>query len=88
MTSGGQCVMTPGTALMLLWSAGSWDMHTLEVSISALCYSVAQLIFLFLSFFASMYVQLAGHTAMPALVLAVETFSWMMSSVAQVLASY
>ena len=33
MTSGGQCVMTPGTALMLLWSASSWDMHTLEVSV-------------------------------------------------------
>ena len=33
MTSGGQCVMTPGTALMLLWSAGSWDMHTQEVSL-------------------------------------------------------
>ena len=32
MTSGGQCVMTPGTALMLLLSASSWDMHTLEVS--------------------------------------------------------
>ena len=26
MTSGGQCVMIPGTALMLLWSVGSWDM--------------------------------------------------------------
>ena len=32
MTSGGQCVMTPGTTLMLLWSASNWDMHTLEVS--------------------------------------------------------
>ena len=32
MTSGGQCVMTAGAALMLLWSADSWDMHTLEVS--------------------------------------------------------
>ena len=31
MTSGGQCVMTPGTTLMLLWSASNWDMHTLEV---------------------------------------------------------
>ena len=30
MTSGGQCVMTPGTALMLLWSASNWG--TLEVS--------------------------------------------------------
>ena len=32
MTSGGQCVMTTGTALMLLWSASSWDMHTQEVA--------------------------------------------------------
>ena len=32
MISGGQCVMTPGTTLMLLWSASNWDMHTLEVS--------------------------------------------------------
>ena len=32
MTSGGQCVMTCGTALMLLWYANSWDMHTPEVS--------------------------------------------------------
>ena len=38
MTSGGQCVMTTGTALMLLWSANNWDMHTLEVSLlSDLC---------------------------------------------------
>ena len=27
MISGGQYVMTCGTALMLLWSAGSWDME-------------------------------------------------------------
>ena len=31
MTSGEQCVMTPGTTLMLPWSASSWDMHILEV---------------------------------------------------------
>ena len=31
MTSGGPCVMTTGTTLMLLWFASSWDMHTLEV---------------------------------------------------------
>ena len=31
MTSGGQCVITHGTTLMLLWSANSWDMHSLEV---------------------------------------------------------
>ena len=35
MTSGGQCVMTTGTTLMLLWSANNWDMHTLDVSILA-----------------------------------------------------
>ena len=35
MTSGGQCVMTTGTALMLLWSASNWDMDTLEVSVHA-----------------------------------------------------
>ena len=33
MTSGEQCVMTSGTALMLLLSANNWDMHTLEVSV-------------------------------------------------------
>jgi len=33
MISGGQCVMICGTALMQLWSASSWDMHTQEVSI-------------------------------------------------------
>ena len=37
MTSGGQCVMTPGTVLMLLWFASSWDMHTLEVSMLYAC---------------------------------------------------
>ena len=36
MTIGGQCVMTPGTALMQLWSANSWDMHTLEVRLSSI----------------------------------------------------
>ena len=33
MKPGEQCAMTPGTALMLLWSANSWDMHTQEVSL-------------------------------------------------------
>jgi len=33
MISGEQCVMTCGTALMLLWSASSWDTLTLEVSL-------------------------------------------------------
>ena len=32
MTSGGQCVMICGIALMLLWFANSWGMDTLEVS--------------------------------------------------------
>ena len=32
MTSGGQCVMIYGTALMLLWCANSWDMLSQEVS--------------------------------------------------------
>ena len=32
MTSGAQCVMTIGTSMMPLWSANSWDTHTLEVS--------------------------------------------------------
>ena len=33
MARGGQCVMTSGTALMPLWSASSWDIHTLEVGV-------------------------------------------------------
>ena len=32
MTSGGQCVMTPGTTMMLLWSANNWDMNMLVLS--------------------------------------------------------
>ena len=31
MTSGGQSVMTVGALLMQVWSADSWDMHTLDV---------------------------------------------------------
>ena len=31
MTSGEQCVMTVGALLMQVWSADSWDMHTLDV---------------------------------------------------------
>ena len=34
MTSGGQCVMTCGTKLMLQWSASNWDMLTQEASSS------------------------------------------------------
>ena len=30
--SGGQCAMTLGVVLMLQWSAGNLDMHTLDVS--------------------------------------------------------
>ena len=41
MTSGGPSVMTAGAALMLQWSASSWDMHTLEVSGSAQNVSVS-----------------------------------------------
>ena len=33
MTSGEQCVMTTGIALMLQLCANNWNMHTLEVSI-------------------------------------------------------
>ena len=40
MTSGGQYVMTAGTALMQLWSVNSWDMRTLEVSAITLNVSV------------------------------------------------
>ena len=32
MTSGGQCVMTTGIAMMLLWSAGNLVIVTAEVS--------------------------------------------------------
>ena len=49
MTSGGQCVMTPGTTPMLLWFASSWDMHTLEVgrfyrSMSGSCHLTLMLV--------------------------------------------
>ena len=33
MTSGGQCVVTSGQALILQLYVNSWDIHTLEVSI-------------------------------------------------------
>ena len=83
MTSGGQCVMTYGTALMLLWSASNCDMNTLEVGIHVL-------VWLAISHSLPMcvIVQVAGHTAMPTLVLAVDQSSWMMFSVLQVPASY
>ena len=40
ITSGGQCVMTAGIALMPQWSANNWDMHTPEVSASAVFYEL------------------------------------------------
>ena len=41
MTSGEQCVMTIGAALMRLWSVDSWDMQPLEVgpNISAVSFT-------------------------------------------------
>ena len=58
-------------------------MHILAVSMFGWFVSVAQLTDL-----ASMsHLQLVERIAMPTLVLALETFFWMMSSVAQVLAS-
>ena len=36
---GEQCVMIFGVVLMLLWSAGSWDMPTLDVSLPYCCTS-------------------------------------------------
>ena len=43
VTSGGQCVITPGTSMMPPWSANSWDTHTLEVGASAILRRVEQL---------------------------------------------
>ena len=83
MTSGGQCVMTAGAVLMLLSSANSWDMHTLEVNI----YSWMKMQTPWTAKF-SRTVQLALHTAMLTLVLELAPFPWMMCSVLQVLASY
>jgi len=83
MTSGGQCVMTAGTPLMLLWFVNSWDMHTLEVSFKNVAsddFNVAGK--------PLCYLQVAEHTPMPTLVLVLVLSSWMMSSVLQVLASY
>ena len=39
MIPGEQCVMIFGVVLMLLWSAGSWDMPTLDVSLPYCCTS-------------------------------------------------
>ena len=46
MTSGGQCVMIAGIALMLLWSASNWDMHTLEVSVITVLMQVVHFVML------------------------------------------
>ena len=68
MTSGGQCVITTGTALMQLWSANNWDMHLLEVSI-------VSILFLFLQVYVyNAYMQVEEHTSMPTLVLAVDQY--------------
>ena len=83
MTSGGQCVMTAGTPLMLLWSADSWDMHTLEVSLQYV--TIMRLTNIFYVLF---LMQLVDLSAMPSLVLVPVPSSWMMSSVLQVLVSY
>ena len=68
MTSGGQCVMTPGTALMPLWSASNWDMHTLEVSL--LVWWKCDYVYVY----CVCMQQVAGHTVMPTLVLAVDQY--------------
>ena len=81
MTSGGQCVMTLGTALMLLWSASNWDMHTQEVSLYKYFLTMLKIN----SFCES---QLARHLAMATLVLAVDQSSLMMFTVPQVPTSY
>jgi len=89
MTSGGQCVMTAGIPLMLLWSASSWDMHTLEVSVLLAYLNVTHLHSVVdLMLIALLHMQVVGHTAMPTLVLAMDLFSWMMFSVPQFLTSY
>ena len=48
MTSGGLCAMTAGIALTLLWSAGNWDMHTPEVSASAVLIHVTPFFYMIL----------------------------------------
>ena len=66
MTSGGQCVMTAGAALMQLWSVSSWDMHTLEVSADALLFGLNTPVCLKICVF---NLQVGFHTAMLILVL-------------------
>ena len=83
MIGGVLCVMTCGTTLMQLWCANSWDICTLEV-----CTYRCNLILNICHITIVCMQQVAEHTVMPTLVLAVAQFSWMMSSVPQVLASY
>ena len=85
MTSGGQCVMTSGMPLMLLWSANSWDTLTLEVSQNVPQCSVD---IYGISISVLSILQLDLHIAMLTLVLVPVPSSWMMSSVLQVLAGY
>ena len=66
MTSGEQCVMTAGAALMQLWSVSSWDMHTLEVSADALLFGLNTPVCLKICVF---NLQVGFHTAMLTLVL-------------------
>ena len=82
MIGGGQCVMTCGTTLMQLWSASNWDTCTLEV-----CIYRCNLILNIRHITLVCMQQVAEHTVMPTLVLAVAQFSWMTSGVPQVTAS-
>ena len=66
MTSGEQCVMMAGTALMQLWSVSSWDTLTLEVSADALLFDVNTPVCFQICVFD---LQVGLHTAMLILVL-------------------
>ena len=68
VTSGEQCVITTGTALMLLLSASSWDMRLLEVSICL------YIVFILQVYVYNAYTQVEEHTSMPTLVLAVDQY--------------
>ena len=70
MISGGQCVMTAGTVWMPVWSASSWDMHTLEVSASILALMLVKVAFSVL--------QVELHIGMLFLVLVLDPSTWMM----------
>ena len=86
MISGGQYVMTAGTALMQLWSASSWDMQPLEVSaiiVQFVCFLKSSF-----EFTALPVIQVEFHIAMLGLVLVLAPSTWMMLLVHPVLASY